>query len=135
MRTIAIEEFQAALAGQGVGRDHAAFVCPICRTVQSMASLKIAGAEDGHAESAVGFSCEGRLTKAGAWPSASSTSAEAVARRAVRGCDWTLGGLFRLHELEVRTPDDKLHPTFEVASPAEAQNLKAQMEARNAAVV
>lgn len=36
-------------------------------------------------------------------------------------CNWTLGGLFRLHELEVITPDGKAHPTFAVATPAQAQ--------------
>lgn len=34
------------------------------------------------------------------------------------GCNWTLGGLLRIHELEVQTV-----PWFRVASPEEAQAL------------
>jgi hypothetical protein len=36
-------------------------------------------------------------------------------------CNWTLGGLFRTHTLEVVTPDGKKHPRFEVATPEQAQ--------------
>ena len=42
-------------------------------------------------------------------------------------CNWTLGGLFALHKLEVVTPDGEKHPRFELATPAEAQ---AHMAAR-----
>ena len=38
MRKISIEEFRAELAAQGVsGREHGAFKCVACGTVQSMA--------------------------------------------------------------------------------------------------
>lgn len=33
------------------------------------------------------------------------------------GCDWTLGGLFQIHKIEVATPDGKTVPAFEFAHP------------------
>lgn len=110
------------LAAQDVGENrHFALVCPACGTVQSMASLVSAGATVEQAERSIGFSCEGRFTGAGAWPAKPSSE-----RAAVRGCDWTLGGLFRIHQLEVLTPDGEAHPRFEVATREEAQALKGE---------
>jgi hypothetical protein len=37
------------------------------------------------------------------------------------GCNWTLGGLFQMHALEVVTEDGERHPRFEVATPEEAK--------------
>lgn len=31
------------------------------------------------------------------------------------GCDWTLGGLFRIHTLEIMDEEGKAHPAFEFA--------------------
>lgn len=122
MEKIPLAEFQERLRAQGVPtRSEAAFVCPICKTVQSMASLIDAGAPPEEAENIIGFSCEGRLTGAGPWPKLPTK-----ARKAKRGCDWSLGGLFRLHELEVLTDDGKAHPHFVVASPEQAQELAAK---------
>lgn len=126
MERISVDEFHQRIKAQGVSnQNHAAFVCPICKTVQSMASLTRAGAEPEKAEMLIAFSCEGRLTNAGPWPSDKDKSAKAKSRRKVRGCDWTLGGLFRLHELEVITPDGKAHPRFVLATPDQAQQLEA----------
>lgn len=36
------------------------------------------------------------------------------------GCNWTLGGFFRTHELEVVTEDGEHHPRFEPVTPEEA---------------
>lgn len=122
---ITVEELHARLKAQGVSaREHAASVCPACGTVQSIASLVRAGVDPERAETAMGFSCEGRWTKAGQWPSDKDKSAKAKVRRAVRGCDWTLGGLFRIHRLEVLTPDGKAHPFFEIATAEQAQALE-----------
>lgn len=77
----------------------------------------------------IGFACEGRLTDAGPYPAASDKSRKAQARRNKRGCDWTLGGLFKLHELEVETPDGEVHPRFQVASRDEASALLVTVEA------
>lgn len=127
METIKIEEFHARLKAQAVSaREHVALVCPICGTPQSLASLFAAqGKTDvSRAEGMIGFSCEGRLTNAGPWPSDKDKSAKANLRRLVRGCDWTLGGLFRIHRLEVVTQDGRAWPSFEVATPEQAQTLE-----------
>ena len=115
--TITLDEFQARLQAQRVpSRRHVAMKCPVCGTVQSMDSLirAGAGADEEAVEKFIGFSCVGRWTFAG--PHKPGTPPG-------RGCDWTLGGLFQIHTLEVETPDGKRHPTFEVASPEEAQEL------------
>ena len=44
----------------------------------------------------VGFSCIGRFDKG-------------------KGCDWTLGGLFTIHTLEIEDEQGKKHPHFELA--------------------
>lgn len=125
---IKVSELHARMRAQGVsGRDHVAFRCPVCATVQSMASLRRAGAPDDKVEAYIGFSCEGRFSGAGPWPAKADRSAKSQARRRVRGCDWTLGGLLTIHTLEVETDDGNVHPSFEVASPEEAKALEASL--------
>ena len=125
IRTLTIPQFHAELKEQGVSsQQHSALVCPICKTVQSMASLVKAGATQEEAERMIGFSCEGRLTNAGPMPGNASAK-----RKATRGCDWSLGGLFKLHKLEVEDEEGAKHPRFEIATPDEAQALEAQMKA------
>lgn len=104
-----LQEFQDAVRAQGVPREHVASKCPICGTIQSMDDLAKAGADP---ERYFGFSCVGRFTGAGAHRRGTPGG---------RGCDWTLGGLLRVHTLEVRTPDGQSHPHFELATPQEAQ--------------
>lgn len=114
---ITVAEFHARLKAQGVpNSNHAALVCPVCGTVQSMASLIAAGATPEEAERQIGFSCEGRLTNAGPFNPKNKA-------KGARGCDWSLGGLFRVHELEVLTEDGVAHPRFAVATPEQAQEL------------
>lgn len=126
METITVEEFRARLKAQGVAnQNHAALTCPICGTVQSMASLVRAGATPEQAERSIGFSCEGRYSNSGEWPSDKNKGAKAKARRKLRGCNWTLGGLFKIHQLEVETEDGEKHPRFVIASPEEAKALEA----------
>ena len=89
----------------------------------SMASLAKAGVEIDKTERYVGFSCIGRFTNAG--PHKRGTPAG-------KGCDWTLGGLFTLHNLEVVDDAGKAHPVFDIATAEEAQALEkslAQTEA------
>lgn len=118
IETITIPEFHVRLKAQGVKRhEDFAFKCPMCGTVQSGQSLICAGAgKDFDAvEKYVGFSCVGRFTGAGA------------PRKKPDGkpCDWTLGGFFRLHKLEVIDEGGKHRPRFEIATPEEAQALAA----------
>jgi len=45
MKTMTVEEFHTALKAQGVAsHEHAAFICPMCKTVQSARDLIAAGA-------------------------------------------------------------------------------------------
>jgi hypothetical protein len=125
MQTMTVDEFQDALKGQGVPMEHFALKCPICATVQSPQDLISAGAGNtfDEVERFAGFSCVGRWTGAG--PHKKGTPSGS-------GCDWTLGGLFQLHELEVVTPDGKRHPRFVPASPEEARD---HMNVRSQAAV
>lgn len=113
MLTMTLDEFHAALKAQGVPRDDIALICPMCGTVQSARDLIAAGAgRDFEAiERFLGFSCVGRWTDAG--PPRTTPDG--------RPCNWTLGGLFQLHQLEVVTPDGAHHPRFRPASPEVAQ--------------
>ena len=45
-------------------------------------------------------------------------------------CNWTLGGLFTLHKLEVITEDGQKHPRFEVTSSDHARSHAAQFAAK-----
>lgn len=125
VETVTVEEIHRRFKAQGVGaREHVAVKCPMCGTVQSMASLAKAGAAADAAERAIGFSCEGRFNGAGPWPNGKA----AQAKRRKRGCDWTLGGLFKIHKLEVATPEGP-RAYFEIAAPDEARDLEARMKA------
>lgn len=72
------------------------FVCPSCGHVQSAvdAMVRNPSVDLQFLRSRINFSCEGRWTPA-------------------TGCDWTLGGLFQVHRLEVVTDDGDVVPTFE----------------------
>jgi hypothetical protein len=121
---ITIAEAHRRMRAQGVSaREHVAFICPICATAQSIASLLRAGAPLDRVENYIGFSCEGRFTGAGPWPN----DPAAQRARTKRGCDWTLGGLLRLHRLEVVTEDGDRQPSFEIASADIAQALEREM--------
>lgn len=112
IRKIAAEELHAEMKAQGVtDRLDIAFKCVMCGTVQSMRSLIDAGAGADRVENVIGFSCEGRWRNAG-------PAKKGKPGKDARGCDWTLGGLFSLHRLEVTTPDGKTYPSFELASVA-----------------
>lgn len=92
-----VEEFHAALKAQGTDRiEDVTFHCPRCKTLQSAQDLIDAGAGENMdaVEKYVAFSCVGRWSEE-------------------KGCDWTLGGLFGIHKLEVVTPDGEHHPRFE----------------------
>lgn len=121
MKTMTLEEYHSALKAQGVPRENLALVCPLCKCVQSAADLIEAGAgrtfDD--VERYLGFSCVGR------WTGAKSPRAKPDGKP----CDWTLGGLFTLHELEVITPDGETHPRFEPATPEQAQGHMARTHA------
>jgi hypothetical protein len=123
MRRITIAEFHAELKAQGVSsNDDIAFKCPMCGTIQSGRDLIATGAGTNFddVEKYVGFSCVGRFTDAPA-PRAEPDG---------KPCNWTLGGLFKLHKLEVIDADGRAHPRFELATPEEAQSHVAKTQAR-----
>lgn len=114
MKTLTLEQFQQACRDQKVpAREDIAMVCPMCGTVQSARDLIAAGAGSSfeEVEKYLGFSCLGRFTGAPG------------PRHKLDGkpCDWTLGGLFKTHKLEVLTPDGKRWPQFELATPEQAR--------------
>lgn len=63
------------------------FSCPVCKTPQSMVDLVEVGVDKDKVQNYIGFSCIGRFTD-------------------TKGCDWTLGGLFQIHTLEVIGEED-----------------------------
>lgn len=69
------------------------FKCIQCGNVQSMRDFE--GLVE-NPDEFVFFSCLGRVKKG-------------------IGCDWTLGGLFQIHKLEVIDSEGRAHPTFEFA--------------------
>lgn len=113
MQTMTLDEYRTAVKAQGVPREHVAMKCPACGTVQSAVDLIAAGAGANFeaVERYLGFACLGRFTGAGS-PRKESDG---------KPCNWTLGGLFRLHKLEVVTPDGEKHFRFALATPEEAQ--------------
>lgn len=89
-------------------RKDLAFVCPMCGTVQTARDLMTAGGFETFKDVAkmIGFSCIGRLTGAGS-PRKESDG---------KPCNWTLGGFFLAHKLEIIDADGKAHPHFEIAT-------------------
>lgn len=112
MQTMTLAEYIAAAKAQGVPFEHIAMKCPMCGTLQSATDLIAAGAGAtvDEVEKYLGYSCVGRFTGASS-PRSTPDG---------KPCNWTLGGLFKLHRLEVVAPDGTVHPRFELASPAEA---------------
>jgi hypothetical protein len=113
MITIPATEYIKQLKAQQVPIDDQAFVCPLCGKVQSAVDLIKAGAGKDMDEvmKYLGYSCVGRWTNAG--PPRKTKDG--------KGCNWTLGGLFKLHEIEILGQDGKRYPRFAVATPAQAR--------------
>lgn len=125
MRKISIEEFRAELAAQGVsGREHGAFKCVACGTVQSMALLAAKGVPEGKLESQIGFSCVGRWMHRTPIPTTDKWGGPRTDGKI--GCDWTLGGLLGSMGNGVIVTDEqgREHQCFDLATPAEAQALE-----------
>lgn len=110
---VSLAEHHAELRAQGVSAvKHCAFICIMCGTVQSSRSFERLEVDGGNY---VGFSCIGRRTGAGAPP---------PKRGKQIGCNWTLGGLLQFANRFVKTADGKEIPSFEIATPEEAQKLE-----------
>lgn len=72
------------------------FVCPHCQTIQSAQDYMDAGLDKETILGVLAYSCVGRFTRS-------------------KGCDWTLGGLFQIHTLEIVDEAGKSHPRMEFA--------------------
>ncbi|WOD12758.1 VVA0879 family protein [Pseudomonas sp. NyZ704] len=109
-----IEDLRSAAREQSPSAVDVVYKCPRCGTLQTSNDLIAAGAgEDYESVSKyIGFSCVGRFTGKGG-PSQEKGKNH--------GCNWTLGGMFQMHELEVVTPDGKRHPLFELVSKDDAE--------------
>lgn len=96
-KTMKLDEFIAE-AEKRFGKDRKKwrYICPSCETAQSAEDLLAAGVAKEDVDRYIGFSCIGRFT-------------------GEKGCDWTLGGLFQIHELEIEDHEGKTHPHFELA--------------------
>jgi hypothetical protein len=111
---LTVAEFHAAIQAQGAPtREDITVICPMCECHQTARDLIEAGAGTTFeaVEPYLGFSCVGR------WLDAASPRNKPDGKP----CNWTLGGLFKLHTLEVVTPDGKAHPRFAVAEVAKAR--------------
>lgn len=90
------------------------FVCPMCATVQSVEQLLDAvlasGGKKDDVHGYIGYSCIGRFTR----QSDAGIAAKNRGQPWDKGCNWTLGGLFQCHTLEVLI-NGKPRPTFELA--------------------
>jgi hypothetical protein len=124
MKTMTIEEFHAALKAQGTkDRAELVMICPMCGTPQCGREFISSGAGKtfDDIEKYLGFSCIGRFTGAPA------------PRKTPDGkpCNWTLGGLFSMHKIEVITADGKKYPRFEVATHEQAKLHLKKLEENN----
>lgn len=125
---IMLDEFRARLRAQGVPtKEDVAFKCPMCATVQTIGDMMDLGKSREDAERMIGFGCIGRITGAG-------PSEDGRPKPGTTGCDWSLGGLFKMHRLEVVDEDGGIRPLFEICDQAEAQqHAMARAERKQAA--
>jgi hypothetical protein len=97
---------------------HWKFECPMCGTAQSAADLLATGKfvpGSGEVNKYLGFSCIGRFTGQGDAGIAAKNKGE----NWDKGCNWTLGGLLRLHAVELVDDAGETHPHFDLAPAAE----------------
>lgn len=117
MKTMTIDEFQLACIEQAPSGLQTVVKCPMCGCLQMGQDFIDAGAAitPEQAMDYVGFSCIGRFTGAQS------------PRKKPDGkpCNWTLGGLFKMHKMEVVTPDGQSHPHFELATKSDADAYRA----------
>jgi hypothetical protein len=81
------------------------FECVRCKTKQTGQDFLDLGYDQDKIERVLGFSCIGRFTDK-------------------KGCDWTLGGLIPIHQVEVVMPNGHKRPIFEFAKPVLGKEKK-----------
>jgi len=113
IKTMKVDDY-FLIAENRFGRDPRKwkFVCPMCNKVQSVQdflNLKERMDEDtirGH----IGFSCIGTFNGRGTEILFNDNN-----EKSKHGCNYTLGGLFQIHTIEIKDNDGKTHPRFELA--------------------
>ncbi len=118
-------ELMNLFAEQDVPKLDRAVKCCMCGTVQSARSFINIDVDSEDAFRYLGNACIGRFMGAGS-PRATPDG---------KPCNWTLGGLFRTHTLEVEMEDGKCIPVFEPATREEAQALMQENHANSDLVV
>lgn len=81
-------------------------ICPLCKTKQSAEDLINAGVKKEEAHKYIGIFCIGRWINSGPYDKTKSKG---------KGCDLSLGGLFKAHRLEIIDYKGDSHPCFEIA--------------------
>jgi hypothetical protein len=95
MRTISISDWRAEGKRRfGEKARFWKFKCVSCGEVQTGQDFLSAGLTPDEVLKVMGYSCIGRFVPG-------------------RGCDWTLGGLLHIHQLEIEMEDGKRVPCFE----------------------
>lgn len=115
IKTLKISEFNELCKKHWPDIMSVEFICPKCKTIQTGKDLIEAGAGKDFDEvnKYLGFSCVGRFTE-------------------TKGCDWTLGGLFSIHTLEIVSDEDPEQKrmcfdiNFPVSTEAQCQQEKTQ---------
>lgn len=135
VKTMTLQEYMAALRAQGIEKvADTVVVCVVCGTPQSCEDFIAAGAGKDfcEVERYWGFSCIGRFLNSGS----AFGGREQKKRKNTNpiGCDWTLGGLFHIHTLEVVDEEGRHHMKFEPASPEIAQAHFKDKESRLAII-
>ncbi|HCC3328780.1 TPA: hypothetical protein M4731_001395 [Salmonella enterica] len=115
MKTLTLEELKQQLNNQNVEQLDRALICPMCETVQS---ARLIMTFDPAARKYLGVECVGRFSGKGS-PS--------IEKGKNHGYNWSLSGLFQMHNLEIITDDGQHHPYFEAASPEQAQELASRL--------
>jgi hypothetical protein len=84
-----IEEWRAeAVKRFGDDPKNWKFVCPACKTEQTIQDFIDMGFTEDQWHGYIGYSCIGRFNNK------------------EKGCDWTLGGLFQIHTVEIKIGND-----------------------------
>ena len=120
MKTMELSEFLAE-AEKRFGPNSAdwKFVCPACGTSQSARDLVAAGVPKEKVDSYIGFSCIGRFTNQGD----KGITMKQQGKPWNKGCNWTLGGLFSIHELTV-IKDGVRHAHFDLAPAPRSEEIQ-----------
>ena len=97
MKTITFEEWEAeGIRRFGEKKRNWKFICPSCKAIQCGQDFIDLGMDINEIPKYLGYSCIGRFNNK------------------KTGCDWTLGGLLQIHEIEI-TMDGEIHKRFEFA--------------------